>query len=35
LPIRHLVKPRNFTGVTAVSRGISSVFPRWAAEFTK
>jgi len=22
LPIRHLVKPWNFTGVTAVSRGI-------------
>jgi len=33
--IHHLIKPRKFNCVFAVSRGISSAFPRWAAEFTK
>jgi len=35
LLIRDLINPRKFNCVSAVSRGISSAFPRWAAEFTK
>src|SRR6218665_284130 len=35
LLIHDLIKPRKFNCVAAVSRGISSAFPRRAAEFTK
>jgi len=33
--IHDLIKPRKFNCVSAVSRGISSALPQWAAEFTK
>jgi len=35
LSIRDLIKPRNFTCVAEVPRGISTVSPRWTAEFAK
>ena len=35
LLIHDLINPRIFNCVSAVSRGMSSAFPRWAAELTK
>jgi len=35
LSIHDLMKPRNITCVAMMSRGISSVFSRWTAKFTK
>jgi len=35
LSIHDLIKLRNFTCVSAVSRGILSVLPQWLVEFAK